>query len=210
MSCNHIISDSEIESIYKIDSTYSVEFKKNECRFDETSKFIHLYVEKDSNIILHKPIVWDFLEDSRLYSISNYGKVARFDQIEISSGYKEDGISKIFDERAYSVLKRNNFKEIQLSATRDGIVVWPRLFYKFQNPKDDDKIRQQFQIYLIKIHGLSMDDSIKKMSIIKSVDKIPISLSCPKDGKIYFSEWLMEKIKSNKVSLVSKMYKEVS
>jgi len=213
MLCNSIISDNEIKSIYEDGSADHVSLLKNECRFDATSKYVFIEVKKDNVYILDKPIIWDYLKESRLYKnapTSGYGKVAKYEQIEIKSKFRDDKIAKKFDEKAVEVYRRNAFQEIQLSAIRDGILVWPKLFYKFLNPNDEKKILMEFEKYLLVIHNYTDDNERNgKMAGVTSIEKLPKRLIMPTDGKVFFADWLSDKIKENKVSILSKLYKEV-
>lgn len=214
MSCNHIISDTEIENIYKKSQYYDVQLQRKDCRFNDTSKYVFIEVKKDNEIILDKPIIWDYLKESRLFKNaphSGYGKVAKYEQIEIKSKFRDEKIAKHFDTKAYEVYKRNNFKEIQMHAIKDGIIVWPKLFYQFVNPNDEKKLLMEFEKYLFDIHSIVDDNTRnKKMEKLKNINDIPKSLSKPKDGKISFADYLANKIQAKKLSILSKLYKEVS
>lgn len=210
MSCNSIIPDSEVSAIYtNVDADYSIDVVKNECRNAATSKYVHLEVSKGNEILLDKPIIWDFLKESRCWKSGTYGKVAKFEQITIASKFKDLKIATKFDESGIVILRRNQFKEIHITAIHDGILVWSKLFYKFVYREDEDKIIGLFQKYLFHIHGMNSVERSNILMKIKAVNEIPKRIARPTD-KIKFVDWLENEIKEKKISLMLKLYKDLS
>lgn len=210
MSCNSIIPNSEVCAIYtNVDTSYSVQLIQNECRNGATSKYVHLEVAKDEENLLDKPIIWDFLKENRCWTSGAYGKVAKFEQITIASKFKDLKVATKFDESGIAILRRNQFKEIQITAIHDGILVWSKLFYKFAFMDDEDKIITLFQKYLFQIHGMNSVERSSILMKIKSVKDIPKRIARPKD-KMKFVDWLENEIKEKKVALMLKLYKDLS
>jgi hypothetical protein len=65
------------------------------------------------------------------------------------------------------IYKQNGFKTIILKAINDGVVVWKKLGFEFDNITDEKIIIKQFNIYLREIKGI-LD---KKFVNIKQVPK---------------------------------------
>jgi hypothetical protein len=213
MPCSKIITDSEIEAIYHDSHNNNISFVKNECRDAENSKYVFISVKKDNVDILDKPIIWDYKESSMLFKNiphGGYGKIAKYEQIEINSKFRDEKLATKFDKEAILIYQRNNFKEIQITAIKEGVFVWPKLFYEFVNPKDILKLITEFERYLFEVHSeLTTTQRITVMNGIKTIDKIPKNYSKPNNGKISFTDWLAEKTKVNKISFLFKLYKEL-
>ncbi len=210
MSCNTIISDGEIHAIYaNVDSMYGIRFVMNDCRNAETSKYVHVEVSENGENLLDKPIIWDFLKESRCFTSGVYAKLAKYEQIAIASKFKDLKIATKFDESAIEILRRNLFREIQITAIHDGILVWAKLFYKFANSEDEKQIIAQFQKYLFQVHGMNSIERSRVLQNVKSVKDIPKKVARPID-KIKFVDWLENEIKDKKVALMLKLYKDLS
>ena len=213
MPCSKIITNNEIEAIYHDNHNNDVSIIKNECRDSQNSKYVFITIKKDNIDILDKPVIWDYKESSMLFKNiphGGYGKVAKYEQIEINSKFRDEKLATKFDEQAISIYKRNNFQEIQITAIKDGIFIWPKLFYEFVDSKDIKKIIMEFDKYLFEIHKeLTREQQISLINGIKTIDKIPKKYSKPNDGKISFIDWLAEKTKTKKISFLFKLYKEL-
>lgn len=205
MPCNKIISENEVLRAHRVTSK---NLRGNLCRRPDCDDYrrydvVDLKDEADESI-LKVQIAFEFLKDSRLFGNSGNGKVAKLHNIRIKPDKKSKGLGTEIHAQQLSVLRDNQFKEMQLSAQWDGVVAWPSLFFKFANEDDEDELLEHITVYMLDILEYNND---KVGRIMQTYDGIKnISKLLKPQNKVWFTQWYQETDRS----LEYKMYKEVS
>ena len=157
MQCDYIISDDDIKEIYDSVTSHNLESTTwgKICK-DKESKNIKIDIKFNDDDLTTIPIQREFIHNTLLYNQdNNYGKVVEHMFFIIKEVYCKKGIAKSVHESELKVYKRNGFKQIQLKAFSDGVLVWNKLFYKYKDKKEEKKILNQLQHHSQKSHPVS-------------------------------------------------------
>lgn len=205
MPCKTIITEDEVLRAHRISSRNLV---GNLCRKSDCDDYRRYDVIdlKDNNgeSILDVEIAFESLKEDRLWGKERRGKVAKLHNIRIKKEKKSNGFGKDIHAQQLSVLRVQNFEEMQLSAQWEGVLAWPSLFFQFKNEDDEDELLEHIASYMMDILGYNAG-KVKK--IMKTYDGIRgISSLLKPVNLIWFTKWYQETDRS----LVFKMYKEVS
>ncbi len=204
MACNNLISDTDIENIYKDDKFIITNSVSSICEDDDTKKSLVNIVDKDNNDMLQRAIERTYFRNKELYSKKEQtGKVVKHEYFILKDEFQGKKIASKVHLKELETYSRNKFDEIQLDAAWDGLIVWKRMLYKFASAKDESLVKIAIQRYLREVKSMSIED------IEKAIKNKPfsINLSYLKDDSIDFRHWINNKM--NKVFL-AKMYKEVA
>ena len=157
MQCDYIISDDDIKEIYDSVTSHNLESTLGIKRCeDKDSKNIKVNINFNGDSLTTTPTQREFFINKLLYNQDNkYGKVAEHMFFVIKEIYCKKGIAKSIHESELKVYKRNGFKQIQLKAIFDGVLVWNKLFYKYKDKKEEKKILNQLQHHSQKSHPVS-------------------------------------------------------
>lgn len=204
MACNDLISNTEIEAIYKDDTVIVSNQVVGNCIDDDTKKaFIEIY-DTNNITLLQRAIERSYFREKPLFSKeSQNGKVVKHEYFILKDEYQSKGIAKIIHVKELEAYRRNGFDEIQLDAAWDGLVVWKKLFYKFASTRDENLVKIAIQRYLREVKNMSIEE------IEKAIKNNPFSISPSylKDDSLDFKEWIYNGF--NKIAL-ARMYKEVA
>jgi len=205
MPCKNIITESEVLRAHKIVSkniTGSL-CKKPDC--DEYRRYDVIDLKDVKNeSVLDREIAFECLKEDRLWGRSGRGKIAKLHNIRIKVDKKSTGLGKELHTQQLTVLRAQNFDEMQLSAKWDGVIVWPSLFFKFKNEYDEEELLDHISTYMFDVLRYNNEKISRIMRQYKSIKEIATHLK-PED-KIWFTEWY----KGTDKSLQYSMYKEVS
>lgn len=205
MPCSSIITESEVLRAHHITSQklIGVLCKKPYCDDYRRYDVIDLK-DSDNESVLDVEIAFECLKDERLCGTQGRGKVAKLHNIRIKPDKKSKGLGKDLHLQQLSVLKTQNFNELQLSAQWDGVIAWPSLLFKFQNEDEEDELLEQITNYMLDVLGYNTK---KVARIMSTYDGIPsISKLLRPNDKDWFTKWYQE----TERSLEFKMYKEVA
>jgi len=191
MPCHHIISDIDIENIYKIKEVSYCDININ-C-IDEfiKSSTIDIYSEKKDR--LNKTyIAREYHENYELRGTKELkvGKVALHQTFFLKEEYQKLGLATAIFEKEKDIYRENGFKEIHLDAVEDGVIVWRTLGYKYSDEDTEYMLMRWWYEYFTTIF---LDIPLKEQTIIAGkitkFEKIPKKYKIP-NGKITFSKWL--------------------
>lgn len=205
MPCKTIITESEVLRAHHITAQNITGTLYREPDCDDYRRYDVIDLKNNDNeSVLDVEIAFECLKDNRLWGIQGRGKVAKLHNIRIKPDKKSGGLGKDIHIQQLSVLKEQNFNELQLSAQWDGVIVWPSLLFKFQNEDDEDELLEHITNYMLDVLGYNAD---KVSRIMSTYDGIPsISKLLRPKNKDWFTKWYQETDRS----LEFKMYKEVA
>jgi hypothetical protein len=205
MPCRDIITESEVLRAHHIASQNltGTLCREPNCEYDRRYDVIDLK-NNDNESVLDIEIAFECFKENRLWGTQGRGKVAKLHNIRIKPDKKSIGLGKDLHIQQLSVLRAQNFNELQLSAQWDGVIAWPSLLFKFQNEDDEDELLEHISNYMLDV----LDYNIKKVArIMSTYDGIPsISKLLKPNDKDWFTKWYQETDRS----LEFKMYKEVA
>ena len=204
MACNDLISNTEVEDIYKDDQVVVSNQVVSNCIDDDTKKiFVEMY-DQNNITLLQRAIERSYFREKPLFSKkSQSGKVVKHEYFILKDEYQSKGIAKKIHVKELEAYRRNGFDEIQLDAAWDGLVVWKKLFYKFVSARDENLVKIAIQRYLREVKNMSIEE------IEKTIKNNPFSISPSylKDETLDFKEWIYNGF--NKIAL-ARMFKEVA
>lgn len=204
MPCNDLISNSDIENIYKDDNLIVTNSILSNCETDDSKKSLIKIFDKDSDCMLQRDIERVYFRNKELLSKKEeLGKVVKHEYFILKDEFQGKKIASSVHVKELEAYRRNNFNEIQLDAAWDGLVVWKKMFFKFASVKDESLIKIAIQRYLREIKNMSIEE------IEKAIKNKPFSISLHylKDDNIDFKEWVYNGF--GKIGL-AKMYKEIA
>ena len=190
MSCDKIIPNKEIKSIYE-NSIRELRFKSGApmCSTpscikragvpyvgDSKNVFIDLF-EKDDSILEHCCIHNEYC------IISQGEKVVRLHGVSIKKKLRRDRTLKKIHHKQVEVYKQNAFKRIVLTATNSGLVVWNRLGFDFDSKVNETKICNALRVYAKQIKK-------KNIPMVKNLKSVNPDMFF--DKTINFTDWLMD------------------
>ena len=186
MSCHYIISDNQILEAYTINGLTP---KFRESSYDENPKCIDeehkeslIYLLKDDVEVLQHCCIHNeyFLRESK--------KIVKLNNITIKDTLRNQKIVKNIIYKNREVYKENGYQEIILKAIKDGVIVWKKLGFQFDNITDEKIVLRQFNIYLKEVKGI-LDKKFAK------IEQIPKNYFF--DESIKFTDWLANKNDAN-------------
>jgi hypothetical protein len=208
MSCNSLISNAQIEDIYKDNNLISSNGVTHLCNEDNSIKKVHIDIYDTANTpMLKRPIERSYYRDFPLMSDSdNTGKVVKHEYFILQDAFQGKKIVSAIHPKEIETYRLCEFKEIQLDAAWDGLVVWKKMFFKFKNPQAENFMKIAIQRYLKEVKGMSLDE------ISKAIKSDPFSVSplLLKDATTannHFHHWLDRTMNRQ---IVIKMYKEIT
>lgn len=208
MSCNSLISNAQIEDIYKDDNLISSNGVTHLCLEDNSIKKVHIDIYDTANtLMLKRPIERSYYRDFPLMADSeSTGKVVKHEYFILQDAFQRKKIVSAIHPKEIETYRLCEFKEIQLDAAWDGLVVWKKMFFKFKNSQHENFMKIAIQRYLKDVKGMSLDE------ISKAIKNDPFSVSSShlKDGTTTnndFHHWL-ERTMNRQVLI--KMYKEIT
>jgi len=205
MPCRSIIPELEVIRAHNISSLglSGNLTRPSDCQSHRRFDVIDL---KNTNheSVLDREIAFEFFLNSQLLGSVGNGKVAKLGTIRIKEAQKVNGIGKEIHAQHLLVLSQNQFKEIQLKAKWDGVIVWPSLFFKFRNEDDEDELIEHISVYMLDVLGFPR---AKVSRILDQYDGMQsINSHLKPNGKTWFTEWYQ----GTNRTLQYEMYKEVS
>ena len=205
MPCTDIIKESEVLRAHHIISKNLTGrlCRKPDC--DDYRRYDVIDLKDNSgDSILNVEIAFEFLKESGFFGSSGRGKVAKLHNIRIKPEKKSKGLGTEIHAQQLSVLKDNNFKEMQLSAQWDGVIAWPSIFFHFTSEDDEDELLEHIANYMLDVLEYN-SGRVKK--IMQNYDNIKnLAQHLRPSNKVWFTEWYQETDRS----LEYKMYKEIS
>lgn len=142
MPCQNIFSNDAINSIYSSVNTpinLNSEIEISICE-DVNCKNVKLKLRNGDNDI-SKHCHRDYFRSFKLIGTEGASdKVASHKLFILNDEYMNMGIAKSIHDKELEAYRTYGFKEIHLDAASYGIVVWPRLFFKFNDEKDEKRL----------------------------------------------------------------------
>ena len=207
MACNDLISDIQIESIYKDDNLIDSNDVASLCTNEDLKKSqINIY-DENSSCMIQRPIERTYFRDKELFSDSSLsGKVVKHEYFILKDEFQGKKVFSKIHPKEIETYRTCGFKEIQLDAAWDGLVVWKKMFFVFKSKRDENLIKIAIQKYLKEVKGMTI------VEIGKAIrnDTFSINLSHLKDTSNPnndFRHWV-NRLHGKLVLL--KMYKEVA
>ena len=206
MACNNLISDAQIESIYQDDDLIKSNDVASLCSDVDLKKSqINIY-DKNDVCMLQRPIERSYFRDKELFVDSSLsGKVVKHEYFILKDEFQGKKVFSKIHLKEMDTYRACEFKEIQLDAAWDGLVVWKKMFFVFKSKRDENLIKIAVQRYLKEVKGMTIEEIGK---VIKN-DPFSISLNYLKDASNPnndFRHWI-NRLHGKLVLL--KMYKEV-
>lgn len=205
MACNSLISDTDIQNIYKDDKFIVTNSVSSTCEDNDTKISLINIIDKDSNCMLQRDIERTYFREKELYSDKEQtGKVVKHEYFILKDEFQGKKIASKVHVKELETYRRNQFNEIQLEAAWDGLVVWKKMFYKFASVRDESLVKIAIQRYLKEVKNMSLEE------IEKAIKSKPFSINphyLKSSGGLDFKEWVYNGF--NKIGL-AKMYKEVA
>jgi len=197
-----LIADSDIQYIYTYHENINEINMSSETQ--DTIKHVTitaLYTKEGINI-LGKPLLLRYLRNCKLRAYSpQTGKVVKYGFILLQKDQRKKKYISSFENLAMNIYKENDFLEIQLDAAWDGIIAWPKLGFKYDNPEKAQKsLWQLWRTYML--HNNNFSEEIKN-AIINDYLNFQDIPNIYKEG---LGTWLLE----NKINYTIPMHKEIS
>lgn len=212
MGCNQLISDVDIEEIYKDDNLITTnQIDTLPCKSNDIKNTkIHIF-NQNNHMCQHDnstPILREYHRNYKLASPSSAednGKVAIHEQFLLKAEFRNQKIAKTIHQKELKTYVRLGFKEIQLEAEMDGLIVWQKMYFNVKDNKNISFIRIAIQKYLATIKHMSNKDidSIIK----KGIFKMPIEHLVSTDENSNFSNWIHNEY--HEMGIIE-MYKELT
>lgn len=206
MACNDLIRDLSIENIYKDDNLIVTNSVSSTCNSDDIKKVEVVIYDKDGNDMLQRPIERTYFRDKELCSDNTItGKVVKHEYFILKDIYQGKKIVSEIHPKEMDAYRSDEFKEIQLDAAWDGLVVWKKMLFKFASPSAESYIKISIQRYLKEVKNMSADE------IAKAIKGNPFSISLshlkyPGNPNNDFRHWIS---RTYGRQVVVAMYKEV-
>ena len=185
MNCDKMISDNQILEAYTISEIIPKfrvsSYESNPKCVDENHKSSLIYLTKNNSDVLQHCCI-----HNEYFLIENE-KTVKLHNITIKNTLRRDRLAKKIIYKNKEIYKQNGFKSIVLKAINDGVVVWKKLGFEFDNITDEKIVIKQFNIYLREIKGIN-----EKFVNIKQVPKDYFF-----DESINFTDWLSSKNDAN-------------
>lgn len=207
MACNSLISDVQIENIYKDNKFVITNSVLSHCADANTKKTLVEIFDKDTVNMLKIPIERTYFREKELYSDKTItGKVVKHEYFILKDEFQDKKIVSRIHPKEMDSYRSNSFVEIHLDAAWDGLVVWKKMLYQFASVRDENFIKIAIQRYLREVKNMTIEEIGKA---IKS-DPFSVNPSHLKDSSNSnnnFSNWVY----GNCFGIgLAKMYKEVA
>ncbi len=206
MSCNDLISNIDIESIYDNVTSHLLTASMHSHCIDSDTKKANISIQLNGDDLTTNLTKREYFRDRPLINhLGSSGKVVEHITFVIKDEYRDDGIAKSIHVEELKIYERNEFQQIQLTAVGQGILVWYHLYYKFVEDDGEEDVLIQLWSYLKQVHSLDRD-TIEKKFKNKNLKDIPNKyLQAPSTGAIDFAEWL-----SRNDCIGIEMYKDIA
>lgn len=204
MSCNDLIDNTDIKTIYESCSCVDYANIDSDCSNADTKvSKINLY--KNENTINKVPIKREYHRNASLRSLDGNGKVVVNKLFVLKNEYRSrkydnKTISTNFHEKEIEVYSRNQFVEIQLDAAWNGITHWPKLGFEFYKLDKYDHI-----LYTLWSTFFSESFALEPEEKDKVLIKHTSYRTVPKKFKKGFGAWLI----NNNIGKAFPMYKTI-
>jgi len=186
MICNKVITNSQILEAYSIDDIVpkyrTSSYDSNPKCISDTHKDSLVYLTKDNDEILQHCCIHNE------YIIMKNEKIVKLNNITIKDTLRRKKIVKNLLYKNKEVYKANGFKKIMFKAINDGVIVWKKLGFEFDNLTDEKIILKQFHIYLRTVKAITNKRYTKMEHILKTLFF---------DDDINFTDWLSSKKDAN-------------
>lgn len=207
MPCNSLISDVQIESIYQDDTLIKRNNVASQCDGNDCKKSLIDIYDKDDNWMLQKAIERSYFRNKVLFSDdSRIDKVVKHEYFILKDEFQGKKIISKIHPKEMDIYRTCGFKEIQLDAAWDGLVVWKKMFFVFKTKQDENLIKIAIQRYLREAKGMSLDE------IDKAIKNDPFSISPHhlKDNSNPNNDFKLWVYNNCRGIGLAKMYKEVA
>jgi uncharacterized protein YehS (DUF1456 family) len=209
LGCNSLISDHQISSIYYDGNLVENNKVVSICPNTNKKKSrIYLYENTDT-CMLRRAVARSYHRSHPLCTdITLTGKVVKHEYFVLKDEFQGQKVASNIHKKEIQTYRACGFKEIQLDAAWDGLVVWKRQHFKFFRPIDESLIKAGIQRYLRVVKGMSQEDInnvIKKKPF--NIDPSYLKDANYPDGRNDFKFWAYRHIPG--LALV-RMYKELS
>ena len=111
-------------------------------------------------------------------------KIAKIVHVNIHPDLRNRGILRRFFNNGLEVFKKKGYSIITLDAIGDGILVWPRLGFRYVDKVDEMQIKMYLKEYLVKVRGIKPPDRI---------DLATIERHTLEDEKMNFLDYFLQK-----------------
>ena len=224
---NYIVTNNDIKNIYEVSDNIlfnSATIIKSKCNESKESKELSLELHKDS-ILLTELFNRIYFEKKELISSGEIDKVVFHKNFELKEAIESgQGYTKLLHPLEYDYYKEHGFKEIQLAAIEDGLIVWLKCGFRISDKESINLLFSSFKEYIISVK--------KNVEFAKTIDEtflneygdldIDEDFFIEEDLKEYFfdesinfTDWFSSKISSTVLEQEHKigcihMYKEVA
>ena len=200
MSCNDLIDDADIKTIYEscqfVDQANIISI----CNGTDT-KVSKINLVKGSNTINRYPVERKYYRDAPLRSIENgFGKVVENKLFVLEDNYRGKKITEKLHKKELEIYAHNQFIEIQLDAAWNGITHWPKLGFEFYKLDEYD-----YKLYTLWSTFFSESFALEPKEKEKVLIKYTSYRSVPKKYKKGFGTWLL----NNRINKAFPMYKTI-
>lgn len=208
MACSDIIKDREIEDAHSVASdNISASIVDNKI-CDDFMRIDDIDIRQNGVSICEEgmPLMLSaYARKQLLPKRDREEKVVVIEHIRLKNDFKGKGVFTSIHQKQLEVFARNEFVQMQLKATNDGLVVWLNLHFKIYKEDDIDELYELFAVYMAEILGYN---STKIEKIFKNIDdpKETVSFLTPRD-KMWFTQWYETKTPH---SLSVEMYKDIA
>ena len=203
MSCHDLISKDEILSIYSTKTISKIWFRED-CAggINPNVKEVEIgLLDKDMDPMLIHPIKRTYFRDLQLKTYSGTGKVAKHDLFVLKQDYRRKGFAKEFHKKELPIYKSKEFNEIHLDAAFDGVIVWKKLGYSYEEESQNITLLGIWKRYFMEMHDdIPIQEKYTIMKGYKMLSDVPIKYTNQ------FGEWLD---KTYKKTLIVPMYQRI-
>ena len=207
MACNSLISDAQIENIYKDDEFVITNSISSSCEDSDTKKTLIEVFDQNNINMLQRPIERTYFRNKELYSDkTTTGKVVKHEYFILKDEFQGKKIVSNIHPKEMDSYRANGFVEIQLDAAWDGLVVWKKMFYQFANVRDENFIKIAIQRYLREVKSMTIEE-IGKAIKSNPFSVNPSHLKDASNSNNDFRHWV-NRIMNQQIVL--RMYKEVA
>lgn len=206
MPCHSIINNTDVEALFLMPQVHHVNLALSSCG-NANIKECNIRLSDSSGMPMTDLLIaLKYHRNAPLRSFSGNGKVAEHEYIYLKPQYRQKGIGANFVHNADNIYRRNEFAEIHLRATWDGIVVWHKKGFEYVSSNTEGTIVRAWRDYFNSV--FSELDLMQRVGIIrqyKCLRDIPKKYLLP-DNKQSFTDWL----ESKDVVLIDDMYKRIA
>lgn len=200
MACTDIISNSDILLIYKKYFVENIIVNYDNCVPNTIKKLsLNLYTKENKPILL-RPLEIYYHKNKQYISFKGIGKVVEIVYVSLNHTYRNKGYYKQVHLKELSTYKKYNFKEIQLNAIYQGIIVWKKLGFNYVYIDDDKKMLATWIDFML---NDKLDIPFSRKVVI--INKYKLLSDVEEEYLKGFYDWLIK----NYREIMIPMYKKV-